>query len=355
MSHLHLTSSPYRYAAMIGVGGVGSGIFFALDGNHTLGREESRGGRFLDRRDYCKLHIVSHYVKRLLGPDFDVIPVGRVGDDQVGASLLAEMRQVGLDMGYMERAEGERTLFAVCFIYPDGSGGNLTGNYSACASVDASFVSRVEPELARFAGKGVALAMPEVPLQARNRLLELGTTHGFLRVASFTSAEMRQVIQDDGMRRVDLLGINIDEAAAAIGISPEDREPEAIVENAVQTLRSSNDSLQVSITAGRRGSWSWDGSSLVHVPAFPAKVASTAGAGDAHLAGIIAGLTVGLPLVEAHRFGALTAALSVTSPHTINPELDRDSLQEFAAAIHAPVSNAVRNLLVGTQTGVKHE
>ena len=43
-------------------------MFFALDGNHTLGREESRSGHFLDRRDYCKLHIVSHYVCRLLGP-----------------------------------------------------------------------------------------------------------------------------------------------------------------------------------------------------------------------------------------------------------------------------------------------
>ena len=50
---------------MIGTGGVGSGSFFALDGNQTLGREESRGGRFLDCQDYCKLHIISHYVKVL--------------------------------------------------------------------------------------------------------------------------------------------------------------------------------------------------------------------------------------------------------------------------------------------------
>ena len=60
----------YRYRALIGTGGIGSGMFFALDGNHTLGREESRSGHFLDRRDYCKLHIVSHYVCRLLGPGF---------------------------------------------------------------------------------------------------------------------------------------------------------------------------------------------------------------------------------------------------------------------------------------------
>ena len=51
-----------RYRALIGVGGIGSGTFFALQGNETLGREESRLGRFLDRRDYCKLHIIAHYV-----------------------------------------------------------------------------------------------------------------------------------------------------------------------------------------------------------------------------------------------------------------------------------------------------
>ena len=55
------------YRRMIAIGGIGSGIFFALDGNHTLGRDESRLGRLLDIRDYCKLHIISHYVARLLG------------------------------------------------------------------------------------------------------------------------------------------------------------------------------------------------------------------------------------------------------------------------------------------------
>ena len=52
------------------MGGIGSGMFFRLNGDATLGREESRSGYFLDRNDYCKLHIITHYVKALLGPDF---------------------------------------------------------------------------------------------------------------------------------------------------------------------------------------------------------------------------------------------------------------------------------------------
>ncbi|HKT69754.1 MAG TPA: hypothetical protein VJP83_09970, partial [Terriglobales bacterium] len=78
----NLRRDPHSYRRLIGIGGIGSGIFFALDGNHTLGREESRFGRLLDIRDYCKLHIISHYVARLLGAGpggaFRVIPIGKV-------------------------------------------------------------------------------------------------------------------------------------------------------------------------------------------------------------------------------------------------------------------------------------
>ena len=55
-------SSPYHQ--LIGVGGIGTGIFFELEGNATLGRNESRPSRLLGVRDYCKLHIVIHYVAK---------------------------------------------------------------------------------------------------------------------------------------------------------------------------------------------------------------------------------------------------------------------------------------------------
>ena len=206
-----------RYRALIGTGGIGSGMFFALDGNHTLGREESRSGHFLDRRDYCKLHIVGHYVCRLLGSDFPVIPLGMVGADEVGERLLAEMKEVGLDLRYVGRAEGRGTLYALCLIYPDGSGGNVTENDSACAAVDTGWIAQAEAEFARYAGAGIALALPEVPLEARQKLLALGTAHGFLRVASLTTAEILEL--GDEVKDVDLLALNLDEAAALAGLS----------------------------------------------------------------------------------------------------------------------------------------
>ncbi len=346
---LQVSIRDYRYQAMIGVGGIGSGTFFALRGNHTLGREESRGGRFLDRRDYCKLHIISHYVKTLLGPDFITIPIGQVGDDEVGHRLLEEMQEAGLDMRYVNCAPGEQTLFSFCFVYPDGSGGNLTTDDSACARVDADLVARAEPEFARFKGRGIALAAPEVPLAARQQLLHLGTAYGFFRAASFVAEEIRPAFEMGMLRHTDLLAINVNEAAAVAGISsgaePGSASIPEIVEAALKTLRGINPAMLVSITAGKNGSWSWDGARLTHLPALPAKAVSTAGAGDAHLAGILAGLVAGLPMSEAQELGTLTAALSVTSPHTINKEIDRRSLSAFAASVQASVSDSVKSLL----------
>ena len=39
-------------------------------------------------------------------------------------------------MNYVDRGKGSQTLFSFCFIYPDGSGGNMTTSDSACSKVN---------------------------------------------------------------------------------------------------------------------------------------------------------------------------------------------------------------------------
>jgi ribokinase len=331
---------------MIGTGGIGSGMFFALKGNHTLGREESRGGWFLNRRDYCKLHIISHYVRVLLGPAFPTILIGKVGDDPTGQRICAEMTETGLDIRYVCASHGDQSLFSVCFTYPDGTGGNLTSDDSACSKVDADWVARAEPDFIQYQGRGITLAAPEVPLAARQKLLELATKYKFLRVASFVSAEMEQAMQMGLPGQLDLMALNIDEAAAITGLNPEKILPEEIIQHTVARISREYPHLQLSLTAGKTGSWSWDGADLHFQPSFPAPVVSTAGAGDAHIAGIITGLAVGLSLAQAQQLGGLIAALSITSPHTIAPEVCKDTLREYVQQLTiAQVNPAVLALL----------
>jgi sugar/nucleoside kinase (ribokinase family) len=333
------------FKALFGTGGIGSGMFFSLNGNHTLGREESRSGHFIDRRDYCKLHIVSHYVKQLLGTDFQTIPIGMVGDDEVGRGLYREMEEIGLDMKFVQVDGDMQTLFSFCFIYPDGSGGNMTTDDSASGRVTPGFIECADKMLAKYSGRGVVLAVPEVPLDARIRLIQLGTEHSLFRVASFTTGEMKIVRQKKILDHVDLLALNIDEAVQVAGGLNTSEDTESAARRAAESLGQLYPQLSLTITAGMRGSWAWNGERISYFPAVGTDVESTAGAGDAFLAGVIAGLTAGITLAEAQQLGTLVGSLSVTSPHTIHKGITRSTLHYLLKNLREEISKGVQTLL----------
>jgi ribokinase len=313
-----------KWRGLVGTGGIGTGTFFQLEGNETLGRDESRAGRLLNRRDHCKLHIISHYVKLLLGPAFAMVPIGRVGEDEPGRRLIAEMRAAGFDLRHLNTDPSRPTLNSFCFLYPDGSGGNLTMLESASGAVDAMDIGRAERRIAALGGAGIALAAPEVPMTARAALLEAAGRHGLFRVASFTRGEAG----DCGplLEQSDLAAFNLEEARAAAGLADTDAE------TAMRALAARHPRTRFTVTDGARGSWAWDGAVPAFEPAVPVATVAAAGAGDAHLAGIIAGLAVGLGMTAAHQLGVIAAATSVTSPHTIHPGMNRALLVQTMRA-----------------------
>lgn len=351
---LLLTPEQMRWRCLIGTGGIGSGTFFALEGAHTLGREESRSGRFLERRDYCKLHIIAHTIQVLLGPTFLCYPIGLVGEDEPGRQMLREMACVGMDLRYVNTIAEAPTLFSICLVYPDGAGGNLTTADSASSRVGPETIAASEIEFQRWSGKGIALAAPEAPLAARQKLLELASSNNFFRVLAVNSAEARLPIMDQLMEMTDLLALNLDEAAALTGADPASGA-QKVIQKVISMAQANHPGLSLSVTAGKEGSWTWDGSHLNFRSALPANIESTAGAGDAHLAGMISGLAAGLTLIEAHELAGLVSALSVTSPHTIHPALDRHSLAAFAKESCAFLTPPVARLLIGSNSSTAEE
>lgn len=341
--HLNFSPEKMRYKGIVGTGGIGSGRFFIMNGNHTLGREESREGHFLDKRDYCKQHIILHYLLKLLGPSFSVIPVGRLGDDDTGRLLYREMKNDGFNMKYIEIVPGVSTLFSFCFFYPDGSGGNLTTDDSASALVNAEFIERATVEIRNLGNNGIIMAAPEVPMEGRKKLLELGKESGSFCAASFTSGEIKKAIDENVMNYVDLISINLDEATAAIMIP--DINHDGIVKSVISLLERSNPNIMVAVTGGIKGSWCWDGRELHRFPAVKTQAAGTAGAGDAFFSGLLAGITLELPLSEAQQFATLLAGLSVTSPDTINKEADKLTLRAFMKTSGMRFCESVHRLL----------
>jgi sugar/nucleoside kinase (ribokinase family) len=333
------------FRGIIGTGGIGSGKFFVLNGNETLGREESRSGHFLNINDYCKQHIILHYIKVLMGADFPVIPVGRVGDDDTGRILYDEMKETGFVMDLVDKMPGVSTLFSFCFSYPDGSGGNLTTDNSASSWIDPVYIEKAYEKIKSLGSKGIIVAAPEVPVESRIRLLELGKENGLFCSASFTSREIRQAVESELMSKVDYIAVNIDEASALADDNTDNTDSRAVVYAAIQKLKKNNRNIMVSVTVGKHGSWCWDGNNLNFFEAIETSAVSTAGAGDAFFSGILTGLALGLHIFEAQQLASLIAGLSVTSPHTIYKGIDRHSLKKFIKTSDIKFSETVTKLL----------
>ena len=205
----------------------------------------------------------------------------------------------------------------------------MTVEDSACSQVNAEFVETARELCVQLSSKAIVLAVPEVPIEARAHLLALGTEFNMFRIASFTSEELKTTACRELLRDIDLLAINVDEAASVAELTLANKPLEDVICRAIEKLYQLNPHLWLSITAGASGSWAWDGANIIHVPAYETKVVNTAGAGDAHLAGLIVALTAGLPLSQAQQLAALTAALSTQSEHTINENINTDSLRHL--------------------------
>jgi len=348
--------SPYR--RLVGVGGIGTGLFFALEGQHTLGRNESRPAQLLNIRDYCKLHIISHYIAVLLGAEpsgspFHVVPVGKVGGDDAGRRMIKEMAVVGMDTQYVDILQDKPTLLSVCFQYPGGSGGNVTTSESAASALTPSDVDRCAELLASGDSRSIALAAPEVPIETRDRLLKLAEGHHAFRAASFTSSEILMARREGMFSHVDLLAMNDDEAGMLVGKTFDPAKPQAFLDRCADTLRSYQPHIQVIVSAGKEGAFAFADGTWDHCPAASVPVVSTAGAGDALLAGVLSALAVGMPFIRpgpvrasfsdrplesAFDFGALLAAYTVTSPHTIHPDANLDALLSFGHKLRATFS-----------------
>jgi sugar/nucleoside kinase (ribokinase family) len=317
------------------VGGIGTGLFFALEGQHTLGRNESRPARLLDIRDYCKLHIISHYIAVLLGAQpggdpFHVVPIGKVGNDDAGRRMILDMAAAGMDMRYVETVADQPTLNSVCFQYPDGSGGNITMSESAASALTCEDIDRCAWLLASGTPRCMVLAAPEAPLAPRDHLLKLVGAHQAFRAASFTSAEIEAARREGMFSRLELVAMNEDEAGMLIGATFDPANPQPFLDRCAETLTSFQPNIRIIVSAGKHGAFAFSEGSWTYRPALKVSVVSTAGAGDALLAGILSGLAVGMPFTSAFELGVLLAAYSVTSPHTIHPDANVDTLSSFA-------------------------
>lgn len=341
------------FRQVVGIGGIGSGIAFQLDGEHTLGREESRLGALLPGRDYCKLHIVEHYIAVLMGCEesdasFQVAAIGVVGDDAPGRQLMEEMSRAGIDTGWVRKDASRPTLYSVCFFYPDRTGGNITASNSASEALNEADLEQAADTMQQFGKRCIALCLPEVPLEVRKNFLDFASQWGNFRAASFTLAEIGPARELGLFSSIDLLALNEEEASALVGYARTPQNRPRFLEDCAAVLTAWQPAMQIVVSAGREGAYGFHDGVWNFCPAPRVSAVSTAGAGDALLSGVLCGLASGLPLISqgdqharaasridsALELGVLLASFSVTSPDTIHFKANLEELERFASSLN---------------------
>lgn len=327
-----------QFDQVIGTGGIGSGILFESNSNRSLNRTESRMAELGAAKDYCKQHIILHYIAKVFSNELSVYAIGMVGNDAQGVKLIEEMQSAGISTQMVTSTVSHPTMFSVCLQYPDKCVCNITTANSACNYVTPQYILRLlkESQL-QISERTLVLAVPEVPVDARLTLLREGASHFAFCVASLLCDEVQAFKDGGGFEFCDLLSVNEEEARAIALVSSDDTEE--IVERCGAYLSTINPEIMLIVTCGKKGSYSFHRGNIEHISAPKANIISTAGAGDAYIAGVICGLSMGFPFqrpagvhgksIRATDLGTFFAGKAVESEHTISEEINRKMVQEF--------------------------
>ena len=320
-----------RFNQFIGTGGIGTGILFELDGNRTLSRNETRLATLTPTRDYCKQHIILHYIARVLAPEANVVPIGMVGMDDAGSALLSMMRDAGMDTRFVAQTKERSTMYCVCMQYPDKAVCNVTTAKSACDLVDAAYVDDALDQLSLDV-QTLVMAAPEVPVHARIRLLQRAHTAGAFCVASCLMDEFDEFAPSGGFECCDLMAINEDEAAAFCGCDTADMQ--RLAQMCHRKMCEYNRSIRLAMTCGAQGSWVCEGDCAAFIPAQPTEPVATGGAGDAYVAGVICGISMGVPFIAEHgvtapMLGAKFASEAIRDADAISSRITREMAIDY--------------------------
>lgn len=327
-----------KISKVIGCGGVGKGLLFHSAVNETLGRSESRLVTLSNARDYCKQQIVFYYIAELLKGRVQIYPIGAVGDDSLGEELLSQMEAQGMNMSCMKKTNSSPTMLSICLQYPDKEGCNFTAENSAAGEVTPEFI---EESLMRIGvdENTCLVAVPEVRIDSRVRMLELGKKAGAFCVLSVPASEAKEFETRNTYAFCDLIAVNEEEARAVTGSLKCGR---ALAQELLLYLQSRQPSISVVMTMGKEGAYCGRETSLEFVPAFPAKTVNTTGAGDAFLGALVSGLLLDLPFLKkaegvltgetvlytAPELAAVCAGMAVENEDSIAENVTRGSIEE---------------------------
>lgn len=229
--------------------------------------------------------------------------LGRVGDDLFGRDALEQARRAGVDTAGVRVQAGDATAIGAMLVDAGGQR-HIVANRGAFEKLCLADIDFAVVEDTRHLNIGSMLALKALDGSGATELLRRARAAG-----AITSADVKQDtygIGFTGIRRtfpyLDYFLPSLEEAAYLSG----EEQPQDQADFFLQAGCGA-----VIIKLGAEGCYVATGDMRRHVPACPARVVDTSGAGDNFVAGLLTGLSKGWALLEAVRFANATAAISI--------------------------------------------
>ncbi len=260
------------------------------------------------------------------------VAAARAGGDvhfvsKLGKDVFADMAfSIWADAGVtpaVAQPDGASTGAAYIFV-EEASGDNAIIICPGAAATIAP--ADVEAEAALIGSANVFITQLEQPIDAAFRALEIAKAGGATTILNPAPAAD---LPDAIFPLCDYVTPNESETEALTGLPVTDV---ASAEAAARVLIDKGVGTAL-ITLGENGALLCTAEGSVHVPALSAgPVVETTGAGDAFNGGFAVALSEGMTPLDAVRFGAATAAISVTRPGTAPSMPTRDEIDALLKA-----------------------
>jgi pseudouridine kinase len=232
-----------------------------------------------------------------------------LGKDENGRALLDDLRQLGIDTRSMALSDTHATAEYVAVLQPDGELAFGLANMAIFDELTPALLSRINLD----SQTGWIFADCNLPSETLHALIDIARRQSLtLAIDAVSTPKVVRLPRD--LNGLGLLFLNLDEARTYLG------QTEASPEEAAMRLRACGGE-RVVLTLGESGLVAVDRSGVHRIEAVGAKIVDATGAGDALIAATLVALLRGHSLMEAARFGAAAAALTVESTASVRPNL----------------------------------
>ena len=227
--------------------------------------------------------------------------LGRVGDDEFGEPLVRALEEKGIDTALVRPLKGQSTGAAFITVTPDGENAITV----APGANRALTLQDVDAASSSIREAKVLVAQMEVSPEVVGRAVEVSSSEGTRALVNLAPPfEVPEAL----LEKLDPLVVNEHEAAFLLGERVEGVDGALSAAPKLLALGPRS----VVVTLGASGAVFADGESAGHVPAPPAEVVDTTGAGDAFVGALAVRLARNASLEEATSYAARAGAAAVT-------------------------------------------